>query len=260
MDSFNFDRVSDKYDETRGLPPGVPERVARWVLSRLPNDPAITEVGVGTGRIALPFIQAGVRFTGIDISEKMTIQLREKLGGDLHRAEILLCDINQGIPLPDQSQDAVIAVHVLHLVDAATVLTHVRRVLKPGGVLIWGYEHSDPTNPHRQVRDRFHQEAESMGHVRRDFQAAPGRDLLAQWGASVTQHVVAAWSKEQPLREHLDRLRGRVLSSTWSMTEEQHQTAAERVEAWAIAQYGDLDRPLIDERRFVIDWYVLGGT
>ncbi len=260
MSSFNFDRVSHKYDETRGLPPGVPEHIARWVLSRLPLDPAIVEIGVGTGRIALPFIQASVRFTGFDISEKMTAQLFEKLGGDMQQAEIRLHDISESIPLPDKSQDAVIAVHILHLVDAVKVLPHVRRVLKPGGVLIWGYEHSDDGNPHKRLRDRFNAEAASLGYRKRDFRATPGRALLAEWGASVSQHVVATWSKEQSLREHLDRLRGRVQSSTWSMTDEQNQIAADRVETWATEEFGDLDRPLTDERRFVIDWYVLGGT
>lgn len=45
MSRYNFDRVSGEYDQTRRFPPGVSER------------------------IAIPFIEAGVRYTGFDISE-----------------------------------------------------------------------------------------------------------------------------------------------------------------------------------------------
>lgn len=257
---FNFDRISEKYDETRGLPPGVPERIAQWVLARLPGDPAIVELGVGTGRIGLPFIEAGVRYTGFDISAKMTDVLKEKLGGDLRRSQIILHDIHQPLPLPEKSQDAVLAVHILHLVDAPAVLTHVRRVLKPGGALVWGYENSDPDNPHRMLRDRFHAETVALGYKVRDYHVQPARALLAAWGASATQHVVATWEERESLAAHLARLQGRLLSSTWNMDDEMLRQAVARTTAWAEETFGDLETPRISERRFVIDWYVLGGA
>ncbi|MFZ5816546.1 MAG: class I SAM-dependent methyltransferase [Bacillota bacterium] len=260
MPSYNFDRVSDQYDQTRGLPPGLPERIARWVLSRLPKDPAITELGVGTGRIAVPFIQAGVRYTGFDISEQMLERLRAKLQGEMQRSQIMLHDITQPLPLPDRSQDAVIAVHILHLVDSTKALEQVRRVLKPGGALVWGYEAGEEQNAHKMLRDRFHAEAVALGYHGRDYHAQIGRELLARWGAAATQHVIATWSEEESLQAHIDRLRAKVFSFTWGMTDQQLHEAAERVTAWAEETFGDLSLPRISERRFVIDWYVLGGT
>ena len=260
MTSYNFDRVSDKYDATRGFPPGVSERVARWVLSRLPHDPALLELGVGTGRIAVPFIELGVRYTGFDISEQMLTRLTEKVGGDLRRARTLVHNIEEPFPLPEGSQDAVVAVHILHLVDAVKALTHARRVLKPGGAVVWGYESGFDHNPHTRLRARFHAEAEANGWSKRDFHVPAARELLASWGAVVTQHVIATWAEEESLRSHLDRLRAKVYSFTWSMTDEQVATVADRTEAWALEEFGDLDQPRISERRFVIDWYVIGGT
>lgn len=218
------------------------------------------ELGVGTGRIALPFIEAGVRFTGFDISEKMVERLREKLGGDLRQAQLLLQDITQPLPLPDQSQDAVLAVHILHLVDAAAVLGNIRRVMKPGGALVWGFEESPPNDPHRMLRERFHAEAAALGYRRRDYHVQEGRQLLAEWGAYASQHIVATWTEEESLADHLARLQGRVLSSTWNMTDEMISQVAERTTAWALESFGDLDQVRVSERRFVIDWYVLGGT
>ena len=40
------------------------------------------ELGIGTGRIALPLQQSGVRVHGIDASEAMIAKLRAKPGGE----------------------------------------------------------------------------------------------------------------------------------------------------------------------------------
>lgn len=260
MTNHNFDRVSDRYDQTRGLPPGTPERIAQWILSRLPADPAVTELGVGTGRIGIPFIEAGVRYTGFDISEKMTGQLKAKVQNDLRRSQIILHDITQPLPLPEGSQDAVIAVHILHLVDAVAALNHVRRVLKPGGALVWGYEDTAENEAHRMLRDRFQAEAATLGYRRRDFHVEHGRQQLAEWGYQATRHIVATWPASESLQSHLERLEGKLFSFCWGMTDEQVRTATERTRAWAQESFGDLAQPRHFERRFVIDWYVLGGT
>jgi SAM-dependent methyltransferase len=260
MTAYNFDRVSHEYDQTRGLPSDVPERIARWVLSRLPADPVITELGVGTGRIGLPFIAAGVRYTGLDIAEAMMAKLTAKLGGDLRRAQLIRHDVTQPLPVPDGSQDAVLAVNILHLVDAIQVLHNVRRALKPGGALVWGFEEADPDNPHRMLRERFQAEAAALGHRVRDYHVQHGRQQLAEWGAHATRHIVATWGAHESLQAHLDRLRGRVHSFCWGMTDEQIRIVTERTTAWALETFGDLSEPRIYERRFVIDWYVLGGA
>ena len=51
-------------------------------LAQLAGDGAALELGIGTGRIALPLAQRGVRVHGIDLSPAMVAKLREKPGGD----------------------------------------------------------------------------------------------------------------------------------------------------------------------------------
>jgi len=51
-------------------------------LAELAGDGAALELGIGTGRIALPLSQRGVRVHGIDLSEAMVAKLREKPGGE----------------------------------------------------------------------------------------------------------------------------------------------------------------------------------
>jgi len=52
-------------------------------IAELAGDGAALELGVGTGRIALPLAQRGIRVHGIDLSEAMVTRLREKPGAEL---------------------------------------------------------------------------------------------------------------------------------------------------------------------------------
>lgn len=254
--TYNFDRVSQQYDATRGFPPGVSERIARWVLSRLPQDPTMAEIGVGTGRMALPFIEQGIRYTGFDISEQMTAVLREKLGGDLRRAQILMADVTEHLPVPEASQDAVIAVHILHLVDAIKALHQIRRILKPHGALVWGFNWHDDNGPAQSIRSYFNKAAAELGAPKeRDFLVQPARELLAEWGARASRHVVASWTVEETPQAILDSLTGRLMSSTWQIPEPILQEACRRTESWARSHYGDMHRPQTGEHQFIVDWY-----
>ncbi|MEX0675273.1 MAG: class I SAM-dependent methyltransferase [Gaiellaceae bacterium] len=77
------DNVAARYDETLGSW-GDPEVVEPAVdfLAELTGGGAALELGIGTGRIALPLAARGVRVHGIDLSEAMVARLRAKPGGD----------------------------------------------------------------------------------------------------------------------------------------------------------------------------------
>src|SRR6188474_1441939 len=59
-------------------------------LADLAGDGDALELGVGTGRIALPLARRGVRVYGIDLSESMVAKLQAKPGGD--RIEVTIGD------------------------------------------------------------------------------------------------------------------------------------------------------------------------
>ncbi|MDQ3778451.1 MAG: class I SAM-dependent methyltransferase [Actinomycetota bacterium] len=61
--------------------PGVVEPVVDF-LAELAGDGAALELGIGTGRIALPLSRRGVGVSGIDLSEAMVARLREKPGSE----------------------------------------------------------------------------------------------------------------------------------------------------------------------------------
>ena len=77
------EEVAARYDEGLGGW-GEPEAIEPAVdfLAERAGDGAALELGIGTGRIALPLMQRGVRVHGIDLSEAMVAKLREKPAGE----------------------------------------------------------------------------------------------------------------------------------------------------------------------------------
>ncbi|MCG8588616.1 MAG: class I SAM-dependent methyltransferase [Proteobacteria bacterium] len=84
MTKIHFDQqVAARYDET-SADKYRPEVLGPAVdfLAELAGKGAALEFGVGTGRVALPLSERGVRVSGIDISEPMLEQLRRKPGAE----------------------------------------------------------------------------------------------------------------------------------------------------------------------------------
>jgi SAM-dependent methyltransferase len=77
------EEVAARYDESAAdmFDPAVLDPAVEF-LAALAGDGAALELGIGTGRIALPLAQRGVHVRGIDLSEAMVAKLREKPGGD----------------------------------------------------------------------------------------------------------------------------------------------------------------------------------
>jgi SAM-dependent methyltransferase len=81
-DYFGED-VAARYDVSVGEefePPVIAATVD--FLAGLAGDRPVLELGIGTGRIALPLAQRGVRVHGIDLSPAMVGRLQAKPGGD----------------------------------------------------------------------------------------------------------------------------------------------------------------------------------
>lgn len=70
-------RVAQRYDEETA---DMPVEPVLDFLEPFASGGAL-ELAIGTGRIALPLAQRGVRVAGIDFSEDMVAQLRKKPGG-----------------------------------------------------------------------------------------------------------------------------------------------------------------------------------
>jgi SAM-dependent methyltransferase len=72
-------RMADVYDDWYGCRPDTGPSVE--LLGSLAGEGRALELGIGTGRLALPLTERGVRVEGIDNSEAMVARLRAKPGG-----------------------------------------------------------------------------------------------------------------------------------------------------------------------------------
>jgi SAM-dependent methyltransferase len=77
------EHVAERYDEEAAdvFDPALVDPAVDFLVE-LAGEGAALELGIGTGRIALPLAQRGVRVHGIDLSEAMIARLRGKPGAE----------------------------------------------------------------------------------------------------------------------------------------------------------------------------------
>lgn len=93
------------------------------------------DIGCSTGFISDELDKAGAKVTGLDIDEPGLEGARERFGKRIE----FICAGGEDIPAPPQSFDIVIFNHIYeHVVDADAVMTDIKRVLRPDGVVYLG--------------------------------------------------------------------------------------------------------------------------
>jgi SAM-dependent methyltransferase len=260
----SFDRVADQYDATRGLPPEASARVSAGiasVLRALAQTPRLLEVGVGTGRIAVPLERDGVRLVGIDIAPQMLAQLRAK-SPTLPVARA----VAERLPFRRAAFDGALFVHVLHLVsDARDALAAALECVRPGGLLLLGL--TDFATSQRQTVVRWVAEltAELAGvelppadwnrSTRAAFRAA-----AEAVGSPVTALSLASWKEDRTGRQLLDGLRGRLYSSSWRIPEDVMPELLRRLTPRVEEFFGGLDRSVSSEATFSLETFAVGGA
>ena len=83
LENWFDEPIASRYDDSTGpyFDPAVINATADF-FAELAGEGAALELGIGTGRIALPLSERGVRVSGIDLSEAMVARLRAKPGGE----------------------------------------------------------------------------------------------------------------------------------------------------------------------------------
>jgi ubiquinone/menaquinone biosynthesis C-methylase UbiE len=246
----SFDRVASIYDVTRALPAGVVERLVSRVVAATRAGPhtQFLEIGVGTGRIATPFVERGYDYTGVDISRQMMQQLKAKAShaGNLRLIE---ADVTE-LPFPDGSFDVVLTVHVLHLVpEWKRALQEVRRVLREMGYFVQAHDASVPGTAGDEIRRTWRQLVEAAGvSLRSEYGSwqAVDTELTAQ-GCRTAHYRVARWSQEFRPIDFLEGQRSRTYSMSWEVPDDVLISVHERMLSWARQQYGDVRRSLSSE-------------
>ena len=131
---YQADSVAEEYEAKRFSRGGrlIDRREREAVLDAVGpvEDKRVLEIACGTGRFTVMLAERGADIVGLDISEAMLSQGREKArnANVADRIEFMRGDAGR-LPFPDDHFDAVIAVRFFHLADTpAAFLTELARV------------------------------------------------------------------------------------------------------------------------------------
>ena len=106
---LSFDRIATIYDETRRLAPRTMARLLAVLVDELQGK-KVLEVGVGTGRFAVPLQKSGMSVVGVDISRRMV-----EFGLAKGLRDVVFAD-GARLPFVSRSFDVATTNHVLHLI------------------------------------------------------------------------------------------------------------------------------------------------
>jgi ubiquinone/menaquinone biosynthesis C-methylase UbiE len=295
MSSVSFDPVAHVYDATRGYPEDVARQVA-GAIDQAASGNAQTrwlEVGVGTGRIALPLAELGRSVSGVDISKKMLAQLERKarVAGwqedprvwgsmtdedaarkpDVRRLvqmarqgsmRLVISDTTD-LPFHGQSFDVVIAVYIFHLIDDwQKAVQEVLRVLRPGGILLrcWEEDVADSPGPWDMRREWSEIIEQLSGQAERPVKSAWHNQAVTAWlqqqGLQTERLMALEWGCSVTPRAIFEEIERRVWSYDWSVPDDIFAEALVRLRQWVAERYGSA----IDVSSQLKRYFLIGRT
>jgi ubiquinone/menaquinone biosynthesis C-methylase UbiE len=122
-----FSHGSDDYSRYR---PTYPPELFAWLSDQLPDATAVWDCGCGTGQASLLLAE---QFPHVNATDPSAKQLENSAQ---HERIVYSIATAEASGLPDASVDLVMVAQALHWFDLDRFYAEVRRVLKPGGLLV----------------------------------------------------------------------------------------------------------------------------
>jgi len=237
---MSFDRVADRYDDTRAYPKGVIETIVSSLEDVIDRNELTLDLGVGTGRFALPLQERGFEVVGVDISRKMIAKAMDKGVRNLMIGDI------RNLPFEDKTFGSTLSIHVLHLVaDWRNVLSEVRRVTR-GDMISIAFNKED--SEAEELRRFYEDTCGRLGHAVRH----PGmreRDLPGVL-TPYEERDVAFCDYLVDVNTVLGNYDAKLFSNQWGVPDEIHGKAMDALKA----RYDRVDDILAKERVTLVRW------
>ena len=124
----HFDDIVQTYD---GIRPEYPSELIADLISYAGAGRRALEIGAGTGKATMPFLEAGYDVTAVEIGENMVEFLKARFADCTHFRAVN--GAFEDVELPDGSFDLIYAATAFHWVDAKRGCPKAYQLLKPGG-------------------------------------------------------------------------------------------------------------------------------
>ena len=257
MTTVSYDQAVPYYDLTRGYPEGIAEKVRDAIISytQADYDTRFVELGIGTGLIGAPFIDAGYDYIGVDISTAMMAQINDKLTDTSPQPRLAQVNITKSLPFPDDSFDVINAIRIFHLLDdVPAAIREAKRILKPNGYFMMI---RDVSNTQAQSHDPFHIAHAKWDDILESIGIVPGSIRPGLWLSAqdviqllheedaTTEEVDLLHYQHNPLtiRTIADRHKQRMYSRDWELSDDIHTQAIHLLQSWLDTECPDPDKP-----------------
>jgi SAM-dependent methyltransferase len=142
----SYDRVADEYvrrisDELKDKP--VDRQLLDRFADNVRNLGVACDIGCGPGHVSRYLHEHGVRVCGVDISAEMVERARRLTPGvEFRQGDMMALDV------PDETWAGIVAFYsLIHIprINVVHALRELRRVLRPGGLLLLSFHIGDNT-------------------------------------------------------------------------------------------------------------------
>ena len=259
MGGFNYyNHIAPIYDQTRWMPESVAEEVADFILALVGANPetSFLEPGVGTGLNVLPLVKRGYPVTGVDISQEMLNQFRQKLHEMPQNLKLIQADASQ-LPFSDARFDVVLTVHMVHTVSNwKTFLDEIDRVLKSQGFYLNAQWLTPPARMEFEQYFRAilsnYEGVQDAKRVDGAIEAINVEDYLQNKGYRSSYLIAKEWTVSDTVEELLSFFKSRAYGLCWKVSSETFSLVMEEFEKFCVDHYGSLGTELSSDTKFEI--------
>ena len=132
-----WDKIAERYSRRPVADEAAYQKKLQVTREYFRPDMEILEFGCGTGSTAIVHAPYVKNIQAIDISSKMLEIAQAKADAQQIGNINFICSTIEELNIPDESQDAVLGMSILHLLqDKEDVIAKVYKMLKPGGVFV----------------------------------------------------------------------------------------------------------------------------
>jgi ubiquinone/menaquinone biosynthesis C-methylase UbiE len=259
MDKSNYyDNIAPIYDQTRWMTESVAEEVADSILELVDATPetSFLEPGVGTGLNVLPLVKRGYSVTGIDVSEEMLDQFRQKFDAIPPNLTLLQADASK-LPFTDRKFDVVLTVHMVHTVSSWKIfLNEIDRVLKLRGFYLNAQWITPPARMEfegyfKTILSKY-ERSKALKRIDAEIEEINVEEYFNNKGYRSSYLIAKEWIVSNTVEELLGYFKSRAYGLCWRVSDETFHNVMDEFEEFCTKHYGSLGTDLSSKAKFEV--------